>query len=470
MSPKPKSFWNKFTIPLVTLCLWLVLSGLAFSQAPGTALFTVRVLVSQLPISAQAGWMRTVTDGNSASDCTVGGGSTNVFCVYNGSAWAVVQGAAGAVTFDLIGSGTNTTAAMHVGAGATLDATNTGTITANLLAGTTIGVTNSSLVVEAASAVAASSNDGNVAAFRAGDGDGIGGGGNLSLTAGNAGTTGSGGTVLIGGGCAGACASGSATNRTGGTITIAAGRGTGTATESIIFQVPHTLTTGSTLQTQTTQLTINDVNILLPSGNVLCWNSDSGISRLGAASLAMGTCTNGDFSGALKLASVNSTGIAPGFQFNGLAHNYFVTTDFTTANNTNPQTITGLSWTFPASQAMNVGFRCNLLYSQATGAVADTFQVLDTTVAATNSAFGASAQISSTVATPGNLSAISSTSAQTVVTFTPSATATVYQAFIWGNIEQPSNASTSVFAIQVQTSTGADAITIKRGSQCNLIF
>src|SRR5208282_870553 len=45
-------------------------------------------------------------------------------------------------------------------------------------------------------------------------------------------------------------------------------------------------------------------SITIPSGQVLDWNSDSDISRLGAASLALGNGTAGDFTGSLKLKSV----------------------------------------------------------------------------------------------------------------------------------------------------------------------
>jgi hypothetical protein len=45
-------------------------------------------------------------------------------------------------------------------------------------------------------------------------------------------------------------------------------------------------------------------------GQPISWNADSGISRLGVASLAVGNGTAGDYSGSLKLASINVTGVA----------------------------------------------------------------------------------------------------------------------------------------------------------------
>ena len=43
-----------------------------------------------------------------------------------------------------------------------------------------------------------------------------------------------------------------------------------------------------------------------------------------------------------------------------------LTTDFTDANAAGLQIITGLSFTLPASVALNAPFECNLMYSQAT--------------------------------------------------------------------------------------------------------
>ena len=50
--------------------------------------------------------------------------------------------------------------------------------------------------------------------------------------------------------------------------------------------------------------TISSAGVSIASGQALNWNSDSGISRLGAASLAIGNGTAGDFSGSLKLTTV----------------------------------------------------------------------------------------------------------------------------------------------------------------------
>lgn len=61
----------------------------------------------------------------------------------------------------------------------------------------------------------------------------------------------------------------------------------------------------------------NGTGLLLTSGYLVQWNSDSGISRLGAASLAIGNGTAGDFSGALKLTTLTLQGTVG--TYNGVA-------------------------------------------------------------------------------------------------------------------------------------------------------
>ena len=52
--------------------------------------------------------------------------------------------------------------------------------------------------------------------------------------------------------------------------------------------------------------TISTAGVSIASGQPLNWNSDSGISRLGAASLAIGNGTAGDFSGSLTLTTLTT--------------------------------------------------------------------------------------------------------------------------------------------------------------------
>jgi hypothetical protein len=149
-----------------------------------------------------------------------------------------------------------------------------------------------------------------------------------------------------------------------------------------------------------------------------------------------------------------------------------VASDFTTANNTSLQTITGLVFTLPAlpATAANYKFQCDLLYSQATAAVADQFGIQAATFAPTNIMAMGNIGISTSATTYGNLPVLATTTATAIVTFTPSAITTVWNAHLAGFIENPLNASTQTVNIMVQTSNGADAVTVKRGSVCTIGF
>ena len=52
----------------------------------------IEATVAELPATPDSGTIRIVTDGDSASDCTVGGGSTRVLCNFDGSSWAGLSG------------------------------------------------------------------------------------------------------------------------------------------------------------------------------------------------------------------------------------------------------------------------------------------------------------------------------------------------------------------------------------------
>jgi len=87
--------------------------------------------VAGLPAASTVqGALAAVTDGSSATDCTVGSGSTVVFCKSDGSTWSVVGSPSASVAFSALTTGTNTSAAMHVGTGASLNTTGAGTIAA----------------------------------------------------------------------------------------------------------------------------------------------------------------------------------------------------------------------------------------------------------------------------------------------------------------------------------------------------
>lgn len=68
-----------------------------FGASSGTLTAPVTT-VAGLPGTPTTGQVGIVSDGASATDCTVGGGSTYVLCAYNGTAW-VHGGVVGAITF-----------------------------------------------------------------------------------------------------------------------------------------------------------------------------------------------------------------------------------------------------------------------------------------------------------------------------------------------------------------------------------
>ena len=77
------------------------------------------------------GTIAVVTNGASATDCTVGGGTTVVNCQFNGTIWSqAVASSSGGTAFSALTTASNTTAAMTVGTGASLGPAGTGTITA----------------------------------------------------------------------------------------------------------------------------------------------------------------------------------------------------------------------------------------------------------------------------------------------------------------------------------------------------
>jgi hypothetical protein len=146
-----------------------------------------------------------------------------------------------------------------------------------------------------------------------------------------------------------------------------------------------------------------------------------------------------------------------------------VASDFTTANNTSLQAITGLSWTFPAV-AGNYSFHCAGTYSQATANVAVNFGIQAATNNPTN--IMANGQQQLTVGTPATFSTgtgvtnLSTTTATAIVAGVPGATATGYTFYLDGTLELPASANT--INIMVSTAAGADAVTVKRGSYCTL--
>jgi hypothetical protein len=52
----------------------------------------------------------------------------------------------------------------------------------------------------------------------------------------------------------------------------------------------------------------------------------------------------------------------------------------------------------------------------------------------------------------------------------PSAITTIWKAELDGTLEAPSNASPTVLNFMVSTATSGDAVTLKRGSYCMVIY
>ena len=104
------------------------------SSGSGISITTVSGLAS-VP-GKKNGTFATVTDGNSATDCTTGGGSTNVNCQYNGSTWAqAVASSSGSTAYSALTGGTNGSAAMVCGTGCSIATSGSGTNAATSLSG-----------------------------------------------------------------------------------------------------------------------------------------------------------------------------------------------------------------------------------------------------------------------------------------------------------------------------------------------
>lgn len=102
------------------------------------------------------GTLATVTDGTTTSDCTTGGGSNVVTCIYNGTAWTFAGNSGSNPTFAQVGAGTNT-GALLVGTGGSMATTGTGTISSTSLGGVvSVNGAQYSTLCSAMAAVAAS--------------------------------------------------------------------------------------------------------------------------------------------------------------------------------------------------------------------------------------------------------------------------------------------------------------------------
>lgn len=187
--------------------------------------------------------------------------------------------------------------------------------------------------------------------------------------------------------------------------------------------------------------------------------------------LPINGCSAFSDTGIAAVGTVPTTNTTGGATVTGYLHSSLNTvqlaSDFTSAVNTNLQTIGVLTWNLDAS-AKKYSFHCSLMYSQATAAVAMQFGIQAATVNPTDISAKGRVDTSTSAQTSGVLSNLATTTATSIVTFTPSATATVFGADLDGSIDNPANNQGQVVNIMVQTSNSADLPTVKRGSYCTL--
>jgi hypothetical protein len=190
--------------------------------------------------------------------------------------------------------------------------------------------------------------------------------------------------------------------------------------------------------------------------------------------------TNGTISGTTDLAygrtAINTFSIGTttvnglGFLQSGSAR---VTADATYGTGGNVitttalTTIPGLTWNVPAvAQAYKID--CDLLYTQATAAAANSFAIQAATNAPTRFTGMAQAQI--TVGPPSTYTSgngtTSGTGTLTLLTFTPGVAATLYEAHIHALLVNAANAN----AVNILAATGniGDLLTIKQDSSCHI--
>lgn len=147
----------------------------------------------------------------------------------------------------------------------------------------------------------------------------------------------------------------------------------------------------------------------------------------------------------------------------------FVAGNFTTAANTNLQTITGLQFTHVTSNAVNWNFHAVLVYSQATANDVVSFGIQAATNNPTNIFATGQQQITAgppATFTAGTLATLTTTTATTIVSGTPGATGVNYRVELDGTLELAASANTINF--MVSTATAADAVTVLRGSYVNI--
>lgn len=252
-----------------------------------------------------------------------------------------------------------------------------------------------------------------------------------------------------------------------GTITTAS-----TCTNPLTAGNPVTISPDSAFARQTVEAQFVRIDVYRTGGpmgtgkigSLTCTTNASNASWCGNVSFV----DNGLTADGGTAPSVNTTGGIFAAGYSSFAGNKaFVTSNFTTANNTSLQTITGLTFNL-LPVALNYSFHCSLSYSQATANVAVAFGIQSATHAATNIFANGTEQTNTTAFSGGTLATLSSTTATNIVSATPGATATNFTATLDGTIEEPAFDDGNIINIMVSTATGTDAVTVLRGSYCHL--
>lgn len=142
-----------------------------------------------------------------------------------------------------------------------------------------------------------------------------------------------------------------------------------------------------------------------------------------------------------------------------------VATDFTTAHTTKLQTIAGLSWNLPAT-ALTYSFHCSLSYSDSTASSEVAFGIQAANNAPQHLFANATMQVDHATFSGGTLSELRTIKATTIVRGLPAAAHRNFTATIDGTIEN--RPSMNTINIMVASQKLANAVTIKRGSYCQL--
>lgn len=163
----------------------------------------------------------------------------------------------------------------------------------------------------------------------------------------------------------------------------------------------------------------------------------------------------------LNGATVNTTVISL------LGNKAQLTSDFTSANASGLQLITGLSFSLPATYSGNLSFHCGLQFSQATPVAGDQFGVALLTTAPTRMDAEAIAATNTTAFTEGPLTNLTTTTPTAIVTFTEVASTKV-PAFIDGTV-QVAGSGAATLQFYVTNGTAGDVIVVGAGSYCSII-